>query len=126
MKLRCAENSIRLRLRKSELEKLKEVNVLKENVQVGLNLFSFGLGKSDAATVYASFEDNDIIVHVPTVEMIQWINDENQVGISGEQLLKNGQSLSILIEKDFPCTTRSKENKADTFQQLAAKEGDVC
>ena len=126
MKLRCSENSIRLRLRKSEIEKLKEVHTLKENVQVGLSVFSYGIGKTDAATVHATFEDGCILLHVPEEEMLQWINDAEQVSVSVKQLLKNGQHLSILIEKDFPCINRPEENKADTFQQLATNEGDAC
>ena len=126
MKLRCSENSIRLRLRKSEVEKLKEVPVLKENVQVGLDVFSYGIGKTAAAIIHATFDDGCILLHIPEEEMMQWVNDAEQVGMSAEQLLKNGQYLSILIEKDFPCINRPEEDKADTFQQLAAKEGDVC
>lgn len=126
MKLRCSENSIRLRLRKSEVEKLKEVQVLKENVQVGLDVFSYGISKTDAAAIHATFDDGCILLHIPEKEMTQWVNDTEQVDMSTEQLLKNGQHLSILIEKDFPCINRPEEDKADTFQQLAAKEEDVC
>jgi hypothetical protein len=125
MKLRCSENSIRLRVRKSELKGLKTEHVIEEKVQIGAAVFRFVLRNSKDAVVNASFENGAITLHVPTKELEQWMNSE-QVGIEVEQPLEEGGILRLLIEKDFPCETRTKEDKSDTFQELASKNDTVC
>ncbi len=125
MKLRCSENSIRLRVRKSEVETLKTGAILEEKVQMGAAVFKFGLQSSTKSVVNASFEIGAITVHVPANELEEWLNSE-QVGIEAQQQLKEGAVLQLLIEKDFPCVTRTTENKSDTFQDLASKTDTVC
>ena len=125
MKLRYSENSLRLRVRKSEMEALKTESVLEEKVQIGAAAFRFILRSSESAVVNATFDNKAITLHVPTKELEQWMNSE-QVGIEAKQSLEEGGVLLLLIEKDFPCDTRTKEDKTDTFQELASKNGSVC
>lgn len=125
MKLRCSNNSIRLRVRKSETAELKTGATLVENVQIGPSKFSFGLKQGSSETIKAVFESGQIMIEVPEPTMTNWLDTE-EVGIKTEQPLDTGETLSILIEKDFPCTTRKTENKADTFQDLASNSDNVC
>lgn len=73
--------------------------------------------ESSPASVHptAVFADNEIRVRLPEDDVRQWATTE-QVSISGEQLLDNGQQLVILVEKDFACLApREGEDESDMF-----------
>lgn len=125
MKLRCSQNSLRLRVLKSETETLKKGQELTEKIHIGTAVFSFGLRQSESGAVYATFEKGHIEVYVPKNKMALWLDSE-QVGIEAEQLLEDGGTLQLLIEKDFPCVTRTTEDKTDTFRELASKNDQAC
>ncbi|MCB0654080.1 MAG: hypothetical protein KDC85_22565 [Saprospiraceae bacterium] len=125
MKLRCSQNSLRLRVLKSETETLKRGEELVEKVHVGTAVFSYGLTQSESGAVYATFEKGHIEVHIPKNELAVWLDTE-QVGIEVKQPLEDGGTLQILIEKDFPCVTRTTEDKSDTFRELASKNDQAC
>ena len=120
MKLRCTQNSIRLRLRKSDIQKLQEEGMVRESVFFpGGTVFSFELNINAQSTeVVADIHNGELDVCLPVQMANDWINSE-QVGIETNQQLANGESLHLLIEKDFPCQHRPDEDKTDTFQKLA-------
>ena len=63
----------------------------------------------------ALFSDNEIIVRLPETTVLAWANSE-QVSISGEQVLTDGDKLAILVEKDFVClTNREDEDESDMY-----------
>jgi len=97
MKLRCTENSIRIRIRKYE----------------------------SMQQVAATLLDNNLVVNLPKSAANEWINS-NQVGIEVNKEIPNNESLHILIEKDFPCLDRENEDKSDTFWELASDAPDAC
>lgn len=127
MKLRCVENSLRLRLRKSEVEELARNKSIK--VEIGFpsgSLLAYELRIFPSSPISALFDSGLISIRLPEQQAMEWIQSE-QVGISQEIDLPDGKQLSILIEKDFPCKDRPEEDKADTFEELAAKEEkDAC
>ncbi len=125
MKLRCATNSIRLRVRKSEIESLKKGHKLIEKVNLGNAVFTFSLGPTNTPNVLTVFEGGQLSVHIPHQQMQAWLNSD-EVGIEVEKKFSGGDPLQVLIEKDFPCVTRTTEDKADTFQELADKNNQVC
>ncbi len=121
MKLRCTHNSLRIRVRKSDLDTLQTQKIVTESVQftpqVGL-AFSLSIS-AHIQEVNASFTNNEIIVTLPQDIAQQWINTF-KVGIEIQQSLDNVEDhLHVLIEKDFPCNDREDEDKADTFWELA-------
>lgn len=127
MKLRCVHNSIRIRIRKSELQQLDSEGIITETVSFGgSTMFAYALAVDAMRdAVNADLTDNLLAVHIPLVEAQKWITS-NQVGIEVTKELDNGEQLHILIEKDFPCVDRADEDKADTFTELATKKPDVC
>lgn len=127
MKLRCVHNSIRIRIKKSELQKLDSEGIITETVSLGgTTMFAYALGVDAMRDeVNAELADNLLAVHIPLIQAQQWISS-NQVGIEVNYPLDNGENLHILIEKDFPCVDRADEDKADTFTELATKKPDVC
>lgn len=128
MKLRCTENSIRIRIRKSELDQLAQTKQVEEKIHFGNQVvLTFALSIDETLqNVEANLLDNNLIVSLPNEEAIKWINS-NQVGIEVNNELADNQSLHILIEKDFPCLDRENEDKSDTFWELASEETpDAC
>ena len=121
MKLRCTTNSIRIRVRKSDLKVLEQEGQLWDRVQFSpQEIFLFGLQiDHESESVIASFEDKKMLLLLPAHTASSWIQS-NQVGI--EVHMENGADtpLHILIEKDFPCAHRPTEDKADTFTELAS------
>lgn len=130
MKLRCTTNSIRLRVRKSDLDRLQKESIISESLTFANQIhLRFSLKIDEKLTeVTAYFENNEIIVHLPSQQAQTWINS-NQVGIEATNSSGESQEpLDILIEKDFPCDDRANEDKSDTFWELAHEKGksEVC
>ncbi len=127
MKLRCTTNSIRLRLRRSEVEQLLEKAEVEESVSFTPDkIFRFCLHLDPTAEqVQAHQEACNIRLSIPRNLGEQWIKSD-MVGIEAEQPIGDGRMLHLLIEKDFPCMTRPDEDKADFFGNLQANEPAVC
>ena len=127
MKLRCTENSIRIRIRKSELDQLATTKKVEEVVHFGNQVaLTFSLTIKDSLEkVTATFLQNNLIVSLPRTVAHQWVNS-NQVSIEVNNDISEEHSLHILIEKDFPCLDRENEDKSDTFWELASKAPDAC
>jgi len=127
MKLRCTENSIRIRIRKSELDELAKTKRVEEKVRFGNQVvLTFALSINETIPqVGATLLDNNLVVSLPKDAANKWINS-NQVSIEVNNPTGNDQSLHILIEKDFPCLDRENEDKSDTFWELASDAPDAC
>ena len=126
MKLRCTENSIRLRLRKSDIEKLAVEKSIAESIHFGIgNSFIFRLSIRTTEGPKASFEKGSLEVELPEELAHTWINSQ-QVGIEHDQVIDNQTNIHLLIEKDFPCKDRVDEDKSDTFQELVPGDEQAC
>lgn len=128
MKMRCVHNSIRLRLRKSEIDQLGQGATIAEEVGFPGETpsLSFALKMADEATsIQVVFSDHKIQVILPKPQATSWINSD-QVGIETFLPLQHSQQLHVLIEKDFPCKDRENEDKTDFFGDLATEEAQVC
>lgn len=127
MKLRCTHNSIRIRVRKSDLQRLEAEGGVEESMSFGpSSILSFGIyidRKSNS--VMGSFEKNKVRIDLPIALAQHWIQSQ-EVGIEVQQELSGGDSLHILLEKDFPCGDREGEDKADTFWELAEEGPEAC
>lgn len=123
MKLRTTQNSIRIRVRKSELESLSKEGLVEESVNLGnQTVFKFGLTiRENIATLQATLKDNYLNISIPSDEADQWINS-NQVGIEVRHPISENEQLHLLIEKDFPCAHRPQEDKSDTFKELVVEQ----
>ena len=126
MKLRCTENSIRIRVRKSDLTQLEQQGEIVESIQFPAgNQFSFALKIDSNTQITASFQNGLVSVSLPELIARNWI-ETNEVSLETEQPLEQGTNLHLLIEKDFPCKDRPDEDKSDTFQELASESNQVC
>lgn len=123
MKLRCTHDSVRIRLRKSELEYLDQTGHCTEVIHFPeQRVLTFGLFIREVKKVDASFLDNQLHVVLPVKEARKWI-DSDQVSIETQIALSTESFLHVLVEKDFPCKDRPDEDKSDTFQDLADQNG---
>ena len=123
MKLRIRDNSIRLRLTQTEVDLLKREGFV--TAQTGFadgQVFGYTLESSPASVKpEASFSKSGIAVRVPESEVLAW-SSSNQVSMSGSQQLDDGQTLAILVEKDFACLApREGEDESDMFPHPSAE-----
>jgi hypothetical protein len=117
VKLRIRGNSIRLRLGRSEVQRLADEGRVEEST-------SFGPGQSlvyaiesvaGAKATRARFDGGQLLVRVPRDTVVRWAGG-NEVGMSAEQPTDAGDTLSILIEKDFECVDApASEPQDDAF-----------
>ena len=117
MKLRIRDNSIRLRLTRSEVELVRNDGLVRGRVPfAGRNNFDYVL-ESSLATVKpeAHISNNVLTVRIPEAEIIRW-SDSDEVSIAASQILDGGDQLNILVEKDFACLApREGEDEADMY-----------
>ena len=59
--------------------------------------------------------DNSIRLRLTRAEVMQWAASE-QVSIAADETLDDGESLKILVEKDFACLApREGEDESDRY-----------
>ena len=117
MKLRLRHNSIRLRLKQSEVKEFAEQGSVEDTIEFEANVsLRYRLERArDADEIAARFKDGCITIIVPENEGLTWAGSE-QVGIETTQSSGDGGILSILVEKDFACLEpRSGGEDDDTF-----------
>ena len=117
MKLRVLNNSLRLRLTRSEVDAVNSDGLVKGHVPFsGANSFSYVL-ESSPATVSpeAHISNNVLTIRIPESEIKAWASSD-QVSISADQSLEDGGALQILVEKDFQCLApREGEDESDMY-----------
>lgn len=121
MKLRIRDNSIRLRLTRTEVESARDDGLVSGTVPFsGGVTFGYVLESSPACVKpVAQFSNNVLRVRLPEKDVHDWANSE-AVSIAAEQLLDEGGQLNILVEKDFACLApREGEDESDMFPHPA-------
>lgn len=126
MKLRIQDNSVRLRLTRSEVEKLATDGRVEGSVQFGVlpnDTLTYALVSSPACDeICARRGSNEICVTLPQKLAHSWAMTD-RVAVEHLQLLGSGAALHILVEKDFRCAHRGadapdEENAADLYPNL--------
>ena len=119
MKLRILDDSLRLRLPKSEVDQLRDTGRVEAAVHFGpgprQRLVYALVVAPDAQRICAVITEGEIAVHLPQPVAHAWA-DGDEVSLRGEQAIGDGRSLSLLIEKDFKCLVpREGEEEYDGF-----------
>lgn len=125
MKIRIQDNSIRLRLTRSEVDAMFESGVVRSKTAFpGGRCLVYSLESSPACVQPTAFySDNEIRVCLPETVVSAWATTA-EVSIDGEQTLDDGNRLSILVEKDFACLApRPGEDESDMFPHPDADTG---
>jgi hypothetical protein len=103
----------------------REVDTLRESGEVSASTSFPGSRKllyrveSSPASVGAAalFADNTLTVRLPEADVAVWATTD-QVSMLGEQTLDDGESLQVLVEKDFVCLTSREgedEDESDMY-----------
>ena len=115
MKLRIKGNSIRIRLTKKEVAAIASKGYLEEHTQFGHTVFTYALSKvDDLEELSASFVDNTITMLVPEKLVTDWPNND-VVGFEARMSLADGDTLNLLLEKDFVCLDHTTEDQSDNY-----------
>ena len=117
MKLRIRGDSIRIRVSQGELREIAERGRVRDTVRFGGGVgLSYALeSDSSARAPLARYAGNLISVVLPAAAVQRWAGS-NEVSIEGEQALGGGETLRILVEKDFACLQpRPGEDDSDMF-----------
>jgi hypothetical protein len=112
MKLRLQGNSVRLRLTRSEVERLRETGLVEESVDFGAGeALAYRLqSRLQLGPVVAAFGQGIMTVSVSKEDAQAWAGSD-EVGLYAQS-----GPLAISIEKDFRCLTRRlDEQEPDAY-----------
>ena len=114
MKIRIEDNSVRLRLKRSEVDQLAANGSLKSSTRFPENTFEYAVESSpDVTDLQAAYSKGCITVKVPERWIRNW-PDSPKVGF-GSQIELGGAVLDILVEKDFVCLDRNLADQTDQY-----------
>ena len=116
MKIRIKGNSVRVRLSRSEVDKLAEDGRLEEKTEFVNDVFIYALqAKEGISALEAGFEANTMTMYIPAGIPQQWAANET-VGYSNNMEIGEGRQLFLLLEKDFKCIDADvSEDQSDNF-----------
>ncbi len=125
MKLRIRDNSLLLRLGRSEVDTLHRDGVVAAEIAFpGGRRLRYAIESSPAVVNPAAFlSEGQITVRVPENQVLAWATSE-QVSMRGDQRLDDGETLEILVEKDVACPARADDvDAADRYARSTDVEG---
>ena len=126
MKLRIRDNSVRLRLTRTEVDTLRDEGIVQARTPFpGGRELRYEVESSPASVSPGAFLSNTTVtIRLPESAVRAWATSE-QVSIEGETQHTNGEKLVILVEKDFACLApRDGEDESDMFPHPAAGSGE--
>ena len=116
MKIRIKGNSIRLRLTKSEIEKLGSLGKVQESTCFNSDYLHYELILNEnIKEITANFAANTICVAIPK-QNVNTLCNTDIVGCENHMQLANGEQLHILVEKDFKCIDKTDEDQSDNYE----------
>lgn len=106
MKLRIQGNSVRIRLKQSEMAQFGAAGRVEDRVELGLSAALVYVVEStaDVDAVALDFDGGRILVRLPTPVAETWTRSD-RVAIEAEIPTVSGR-LRLLLEKDFQCLHR--------------------
>jgi hypothetical protein len=119
MKLRLLDDSIRLRLSRSEVIAAEEQGIVEGKTRFPAgSAFTFALEALPQASVAsAAFTGGRMVVKLPAEKIAAWAGDDAAVSLHDELKLPDGGLLKLLVEKDFRCLSpRDDEDQSDLYQ----------
>ncbi len=118
MKLRIRGDSLRLRLKRGEVDQIAAGSSIVEETHFPDSVLTYRLDVSENHEISASFDRGSLVISLPKSKVSDWA-DSDEVSLSAEQKLTGAGALSLLIEKDFSCLEpghhRDGEDDEDTF-----------
>ncbi|MCU0226136.1 MAG: hypothetical protein MUF01_00735 [Bryobacterales bacterium] len=109
MKLRVHGNTVRLRLRKSEIDRFANEGILEEGLRIGAGDLGYRLERFDGDEVQADFDSGVLRIYVPSAVAADWVHSE-EVGIYATT-----PTVEVILEKEFRRTSQKTEFDADLY-----------
>ena len=129
MKLRIRGNTIRVRLKQSEVKTLATGRSLVEETRFPESVLQYRLDTNEEGDFSAEFQEGTLAIRLPSDAVAQWAASD-QVSLLTEQQVGTSDVLSLLVEKDFACLSpgdhRHDEDDEDTYPHPAADSGLGC
>lgn len=120
MKIRIKDNSVRLRLTKSEIDEFKRNKQVSAETNFGSTRLIYKIQvEPNNNSLTADFHNNTITVYMPQNLFIDWTTTD-WVGYDANMALPDGNLLFILVEKDFKCLDGTTEDQSDMFDNPLA------
>ena len=115
MKIRILNNTIRLRLDRSEVDEISVGRAVSGSTHFpGGQVFGYQLTAAED-TSEAEFDGSAITLSIARADLLGWAGDEQLVGIYQSLPTKQG-TLKLVIEKDFECLEpRGGESQSNRF-----------
>ncbi len=124
MKLRIRGDSMRLRLKRSEVDRLAAGISIVEETHFPGAVLTYRLDVSENSGFSAAFDNGTLSLALPKSKVLHWASTD-EVSLFAEQKVSGSGSLSLLIEKDFKCLEpghhRDCADDEDTFPHPAAQ-----
>ncbi len=124
MKLRIRGDSLRLRLKRDEVDQIAAGTSIVEETHFPDSLLTYRLDVSENDDMSASFERGSLVISLPKSKVSDWAGSD-EVSLCAEQKITGAGSLSLLIEKDFSCLEpghhREGADDEDTFSHPSAQ-----
>lgn len=116
MKLRIKANSVRIRLTKTEVNKLATESYLQEVTVLPGQTFIYAIKSDDNATALTiAFENNILTMMVPKSFAANW-HQNDIVGMDAWMQVNEKEKLYLLLEKDFVCLDETAEDQSDNYE----------
>lgn len=124
MKLRIRGDTIRLRLKRGEVDRIAAGSSIVEETHFPDSVLTYRLHVCEDKDISASFDNGSLVISLPKSKALDWATTD-EVSIHAEQKLSGTGDLSLLIEKDFSCLEpghhRDGEDDEDTFPHPSAQ-----
>jgi hypothetical protein len=118
MKLRIKDNTLRLRVSRSDLAKLLASGRIDATIHFALAQeahWTYALEhRAEAVAASLEYRPTEVVIVLPSVQTQAWA-ESDQIGIYETFALGHGESLELLVEKDFACLDLSDADNDDTF-----------
>ena len=117
MKIRIHGNSIRFRLKQTEVKHFREGGEIKEKISFGIlpeDKLSFILKACTSGSFKITLETNIVLLQVPAIMCAEWTNTD-LVGFEEDVTTGKGETIRVLVEKDFKCLDGSDVDNEDAY-----------
>ena len=121
MKLRIKDNSLRIRLTRSEVLQLSQTGIIEASTPFANGHFRYAIrALADIRELDAHITPFSIEMLVPSDFSSKWPYN-NEVSLRSTLSLTNQQELKLLLEKDFVCLDDTDEDQSDNYDNPNGK-----
>lgn len=126
MKLRIRNNSVRIRVTRSEVACLIEGKRVEQATLFSplSSLISSIEASTGVAVPTATFDGRRVALSIPLWQIQQWAQSD-QVSIEASQTIGSNTTLQLLVEKDFECLHSRAEGDDDAYPNPRRSESSL-